>query len=166
MKYRRPKSYWLECMVYKHADAKKLKIEDSSYGELFHSLLVSVYEDYVGAFEMGGAVPVVKDPMLGNNVAKSWTRSEFETFMRRIEESKNWAARALATEDEAKAIELWRKVFNEDEGEEYFPTTVDEALKAIIGRQTVFVSQTGNVSGQKPMSEKTWESPKHRYFGE
>ena len=152
-------------MVYKHADTKKLKIEDSSYGELFQSLLVSVYEDYAGAFEKDGAVPVVKDPMLGNNVAKSWTRAEFETFMRRIAESKNWAARALEMDDETKAIELWQKVFNEDEGEEYFPTTVDEVLKSILARKTVFVSQTGNVSGQKPVSEKAWESPEHRYFG-
>ena len=165
MKYRKPKSYWLECMVYKHADTKKLKIEDSSYGELFHSLLVSVYEDYVGAFEKDGAVPIVKDPMLDNNVAKSWTRSEFETFMRRIEESKNWAARALEADDEAKAIELWQKVFNEDGGEEYFPKTVDEAMKSILARETIFVSQTGKVSGQKPVSEKAWESPKHRNFG-
>ena len=165
MKYRRPKSYWLECMVYKHADAKKLKIDNSSYGELFHSLLVSVYEDYVGTFEKDGAVPLVKDPMLGNNVAKFWTRAEFETFMRRIEESKNWAAKALETEDEATAIELWQKVFNEDEGEEYFPTTVDEVLKSILTRGPIFVSRTGNISGQKPLSEKALESPKHRYFG-
>lgn len=165
MKYRRPKSYWLECMIYKHAIATKLKIEDASYGELFHSLLTSIYEDYIAAFEQDGAVPVVKDPMLGNNVAKSWTRAEFETFMRRIDESKNWAARALETDDEAKAIELWQKVFNEDGGEEYFPTIVDEALKSILGRQAIFVSQTGIVSGQKPASEKAWESPQHRYFG-
>ena len=165
MKYRRPKSYWQECMVHKHADAKKLKIEDSSYGELFHSLLVSIYEDYVGTFEKEGAVPFVKDPMLGNNVAKTWTRVEFETFMRRIEESKNWAARALQTDDETKAIELWQKVFNEDGGEEYFPTTVDEAMKSILSRQAIFVSQTGNISGKKPVSVKAWESPKHRYFG-
>ncbi len=165
MKYRRPKSYWLECMVYKHTDAKRLKIEDSSYGELFHSLLVSVYEDYIGAFKKDGTVPLVKDPMLGNNVAKSWTRVEFETFMGQIEESKNWAARALGTEDETKAIELWQKVFNDDVSEEYFPTTVDEALKSILARGPIFVSKTGNVSGQKPVSEKAWESPKHRYFG-
>ena len=165
MKYCRPKSYWQECMVYKHADAKKLKIEDSSYGELFHSLLISIYDDYIGTFEKDGAVPVVKDPMLGNNVAKFWTRAEFETFMRRMEESKNWAARALETEDEAKAIELWQKVFNEDGGEEYFPTTVDEALKSVLARETIFISQTGKISGQKPVSEKVWESPKHRYFG-
>ena len=152
-------------MVYKHADAEKLKIEDSSYGELFHSLLVSVYEDYISVFKKDGAVPLIKDPMLGNNVAKSWTRAEFETFMRRIEESKNWATRALETEDEEKAIELWQNVFNEDGGEEYFPTTVDEALKSILARGSIFVSKTGNVSGQKPASEKAWESPKHRYFG-
>ena len=110
-------------------------------------------------------MPFVKDPMLGNNVAKTWTRVEFETFMRRIEESKNWAARALQTDDETKAIELWQKVFNEDGGEEYFPTTVDEAMKSILSRQAIFVSQTGNISGKKPVSVKAWESPKHRYFG-
>ncbi|MCL4840095.1 MAG: hypothetical protein KJ058_19275, partial [Thermoanaerobaculia bacterium] len=102
---------------------------------------------------------------LGNNVAKFLTRAEFETFMRRIEESKNWAAKALETEDEATAIELWQKVFNEDEGEEYFPTTVDEVLKSILTRGSIFVSRTGNISGQKPLSEKALESPKHRYFG-
>jgi hypothetical protein len=165
MKYRRPKSYWLECMVFKHAKAKKLKIDDSSYGELFHSLLVSVYEDYIGSFEKDDTVPPVKDPMLGKNVAKSWTRAEFETFMRRIDESKNWAARALETEDETKAIELWQKVFNDDGCEEYFPTKVDETLNSILARGAIFVSKTGNISGQKPVSEKVWESPKHRYFG-
>ena len=166
MKYRKPKSYWLECMVYKHAKANNLKVEDASYGELFHSLLTSVYDDFIDAWEKEDSVPSIKDPMLSNNVAKSWTRSEFDTFMSRIEESKNWAARALNAEEEEKSIELWQKVFNDDESEEeFFPKTVDSTMKSILSREAVYVSQTGQILREKTSLEKVLEAGKHRYFG-
>lgn len=166
MKYRKPKSYWLECIVYKHTKANNLKIEDASHGELFHSLLASIYNDFVGNWEKEDSVPVIKDPMLDNNVAKSWTRIEFETFMRRIEESMKWAERALEAEEEEKSIELWQKIFNDDDSEEdFFPTTIDGAMQSILDRKAVYVSFTGQVFGQKPSSEIVLEAKSHRYFG-
>ncbi len=167
MKYHRPKSYWLECMVYKHAKAAKLKIDGSSHGELFQSLLQAIYDDYIETYEKEGAVPTIKDPMLGNNVAKSWTRAEFETFIRQIGESKRWAERALEAEFEAAAIKLWQNIFNgDDDNYEYFPTQVEDSLKSMLAGNSVYITTTGQVYSQKPSSEKSWQPPQHRYFGQ
>ncbi len=165
MKYRRPKSYWLECMVYKHAKANALKVENASYGELFLSLLTAVYDAYIAVWEREDAVPTIKDPMLGNNVAKSWTRAEFETFMRRIEESMKIAQRALNTDDQETAVELWQRLFNDDSDDEYFPTTISETLKALAMGSSLFVSESGKVHSQPSTTERSWQSPTHRFFG-
>lgn len=166
MKRRRPKSYWLECMVFKQAKAGKLAIEDSSFGELFLSLLTTIHDDYKDALEKPESVPMVKDPMLGNNVAKSWTREEFETFMRRVDESIKIAERALDTEDEEKAIELWQRLFNDDDGVIYFPVTVDETLSEAIAGKGLLVTSSGSIIARPSTAEKSWSIPAHRNFGE
>lgn len=166
MKYRRPKSYWLECMIYKHVKANALKVENASYGELFLSLIAAIYNSFLATWKKEDGVPVIKDPMLGNNVAKSWTRAEFETFMRCIEESKKIAERALEADDEEIAIKLWQRLFNENSDDEPFPTTIDEVLKSLISRNSLFVSESGRVLAQPSKIEKSWQSPSHSFFGE
>jgi hypothetical protein len=133
MKYKRPKSYWFECIVCGNIAVKNLYIEDSSWGELFFSLVNAVYTDYYDLWTNKESVPEIKDPILKNNVAKSWDRDEFETFMRRIEETKDVAEKALKTDSEDKAIKLWQGLFNDNE-KDFFPTTVEETLaKSLSG---------------------------------
>jgi len=166
MKYKKPKSYWLECMVYKHAKAGKLDIDDASYGELFLSLLIAIQDDYNDELEKEGSVPAVKDPMLGNNVAKTWTCEEFKSFMRRVEESRNIAERALTTDSEEDAIALWQRLFNDDDSTIYFPSTVDETLKEAMAGKRLLVVSSGSIVAQPPANEKAWSIPEHKNYGE
>jgi SMODS domain-containing protein len=165
MKRKRPKSYWLECLVCKYAADGQLDVKDSSWGELFLSLLMAVHNDFCEIWNDSTGVPVIKDPMLGKNVAKSWTRDEFDYFMRRIEESKRWAEKALNEEDEKKAIEIWQKLFN-DEGEEYFPCVVDEAFVKALSAGSLYVSSSGKVLSNPSKVEKSWPAPSHRNYGD
>lgn len=166
MKRLRPKSYWLECIVCKYAGLGSLDIEDSSWGELFLSLLNSIWNDFYDDWSNGKTIPAVNDPMLGNNVAKTWTRDEFETFMRRIEESKRLAERALEEKDEQKAIELWQDLFNDNDGTEYFPTLIEESFAKSLTGHSLFVASSGQVFASPSTNEKSWESPQHRNYGD
>jgi hypothetical protein len=166
MKRHRPKSYWLESLVHKHAKAGKLAIENSSYGELFLSLMIAIQDEFQDALERPGSVPIIKDPMLGNNVAKSWTRAEFETFMSRIDESRKVANRALITDDEEEAIKLWQRLFNDDDGIVFFPQTVDETLREALAGKGLLVTSSGSVLARPSTTEKSWSIPAHRNFGE
>ncbi len=165
MCYRRPKSYWLECLVYHLIDNGKVTTKRRSYAELFQLVLASIAQDFRQDLEMEGKVPEILDPMLGNNVAHNWERAAFETFMRRIDESLGWAERAIAEDDEEKAVELWQKVF----GEEWFPTEV-EAQKAMRLRAdalagAVFVTSEGRVVTGK-QERPAIQVPPQRFYGE
>jgi hypothetical protein len=165
MCYRRPKSYWLECLVYHLIDNGKVATKRRSYAELFQLVLASIAQDFRQDLEMEGKVPEILDPMLGNNVAHNWERAAFETFMHRIDESLGWAERAIAEDDEEKAVELWQKVF----GEEWFPTEV-EAQKAMRLRAdalagAVFVTSEGRVVTGK-QERPAIQVPPQRFYGE
>lgn len=166
MVYRRPKSYWLECMVYHRIADETLSTDGMSYAELFRDLLSSIYDDFLSYLRRDGAVPQIKDPMLGNNVAHNWERNAFESFMRRVEESHRWAERALEQDDEseAEAAELWQKVF----GEEWFPLNVDQEkakhLSAATLAGNIFVTPTGRVLTERPSSSHVQPSLQ-RFYG-
>ena len=166
MKRMRPKSYWLECIVCKHASAGKLNVKDSSWGELFLSLMNSIFDDYYDKWKNSESVPVIKDPMLGNDVAKSWARSEFSSFMNRIEEAKCLAEKALKEDDEAKAIKLWQELFNDDDEAEYFPSVIEESFAKALLAGSLVVSSSGQVLSNLSKAEKSWQSPPHRNFGD
>lgn len=166
MQRNRPKSYWLEILVYRHIDKGWVTTEGKSYAELFTDLLRSVQERFLPKLEKGG-VPKIPDPMLGNDVAHNWERSAFESFMRRLEESIGWAERALEKDRDQidEAVKLWQKVF----GEEYFTDFVAlrkrqqaEWLSASGG----YVGASGAVSIDKPKHEKSVKSPKHGFYGD
>ena len=167
MQRNRPKSYWLECLVYRHVEKGWVTTEGKSYAELFTDFLRSVREKFQKRLDEGG-VPRIPDPMLGNNVAFKWERSAFESFMRRLDESIGWAERALCKDQDQLdgAIELWQKVF----GEEYFTDspglrTLQKAawLGAAGGG---WVGSSGGVSVDKPKNEKGVKPPKHRFYGD
>jgi hypothetical protein len=167
MIYRRPKSYWLECMVVKHIEDNHLVFDDKSHAELFADLIQAIYDDFLPEWEDEDEVPKISDPMLGNNVAWNWERAEFETFMRRVDESRKWASRALSCDSEEDAIELWQKVFNRGD-EEYFPSTMDDTLKTLAEGSkagTLRYTSTGIILSRSSPEIQSRESPPHRFYG-
>jgi hypothetical protein len=168
MIYLRPKSYWLECMIVGLIEGEKLFFKDMSYAEIFSNLLGAIFERYEEDFQKESAVPKILDPMLSNNVAWNWERKDFETFIRRVDESSRWAKRALECENEADAIALWQKVFNRDGEDEYFPTTVDDAAKAIAAARnagTLRVTPTGTLLTNVAVGIHSVQSPPHQFYG-
>lgn len=167
MQRNRPKSYWLECLVYRHVDKGWVTIEDKSYAELFTDLLRSVRGRFRKRLDEGG-VPSIPDPMLGNDVAFNWERPALESFMRRLDESIGWAERALDKDRDQldEAIELWQKVF----GEEHFTDSPDlrKLQKAAWAGAAGggWVASSGGVSVDKPKKEKGVKPPKHRFYGD
>jgi hypothetical protein len=165
--YKRPKSYWLECLIVRHINKGWVATNGLSYAELFTNLLASIYdrfEDYLD--DPDAKPPRIPDPMLGNNVAFNWERSHFEGFMARVKESRNWAQRALALgDDQTEAAELlWQKVFDTT-----FPTTAEVEAKAYIEAWktgNVFVTPEGRVLPSRPVATPVVQSPKHRFFGD
>jgi len=167
MCYRRPKSYWLECLVYHLINGGTISTKGRSYAALFQSVLASIAQDFRQYLEQEGKVPEILDPMLGNNVAHNWERAAFETFMRRIDESLGWAERAIAEDDKEKAVELWQKVF----GAEWFPTEKEvEAQKAMrlcaaALSGMIFVTPEGRlVTGKQ--EHPAIQVPRQRFYGE
>lgn len=165
--YKRPKSYWLECLVVRFIDKGWVQTADLSYAEIFTDLLDTIYERFKDKYDDPNAkAPAIKDPMLGNNVAWNWERSHFEGFMRRLDDSRKWAKRALAKEDaqEADGVELWQKVFNGT-----FPT-VDtirvRRVQAAAKASSLYVNSLGHISIAPPNEGRAWQSPPHRFYGE
>lgn len=144
MTHKRPKSYWLECLVFHAFDKGDVTVTGASVAEIFTSLLVHLDDRISPAVERGG-VPFIADPMLGNNVAGGWTNSEAKALLSHLRECRGWASRALESEDEAEAIELWQKVFPDE-----FPSAVAEGslARAILGG-TAAVSSAGVLLGSR-----------------
>ena len=125
MKTRRPKSYWLGALVIYHIRLEDGLDTSKSLGELFHDLVDAIYKQYDHLlWTSDTATPNIEDPMLGHNISWNWTRSHFETFMRRLDDARNWSAAALASEDKDEAICWWQKIF----GDSYFPSDVTQAV--------------------------------------
>ena len=119
MKTRKPKSYWLTVLVLQQLNDLD---KNSPIGQLFHDLLDGIYLQYDHLLSTSDeATPNLKDPMLGHNVSWNWSRTHFETFMRRIDEGRKKSGEALEEEDQAAAVACWQQVF----GEEFFPSSVD-----------------------------------------
>lgn len=164
MTYRRPKSYWLECIVHQAFSEGAIETKAKSYAELFAGLLEIIQDGFARFLAEAAAVPVIADPMLGNNVSFNWERSAFESFMRRLDESRGWVQSALAQEDPGEAAELWRKVF----GEDWFPLEVlDEkvaSLRAAALAGSYYVTPAGRVLTTKPIGPAV-QPPPQRFYG-
>jgi Second Messenger Oligonucleotide or Dinucleotide Synthetase domain len=164
MQRNRPKSYWLEVLVFRHIDKGWVATAGKSDAKLFTDFLRSVRGRFQEKLDDGG-VPKIPDPMLGNDVAFNWERPAFELFMRRLEESIGWAERAMDKDRDQvdEAVTLWQKVF----GEEHFtdsPVLRKRQKAELLG--TVYVDPAGGVSGKKPKGDKGVKSPKHGFYGD
>lgn len=61
------------------------------------------------------APPSVPNPVLPNeDLARSWTKESFESFVRELGEAADWAEEALAAESSIEAADRWHEVFGED----------------------------------------------------
>jgi hypothetical protein len=163
MQYKRPKSYWLECIVFNKMSNGNIDINGKALSEVFAILSEEIYEGYEGHLSEEGKVPWVKDPMLGNNVAGNWERDHFESFMSQLNQTRKWARKALDTEDKEEAIELWQKVF----GESYFPVSVEEDAKAMAGilKSGAFASATGQILPVNEANKISTGIQPHRFYG-
>jgi hypothetical protein len=167
MVYRRPKSYWLECMVYHQVNGGAIVTDGRSYADMFRDLLATLCDEYAPFLEEDDKVPEVKDPMLGNNVAHNWERPAFETFMRRLDESRRYAAKALEAETTDDAVKQWQNVF----GEEWFPDAAavareqGKALRAAGIAGTLFVTSKGHISTAQPQGQSYVQPPVQRFYG-
>jgi Second Messenger Oligonucleotide or Dinucleotide Synthetase domain len=144
MKQRKPKSYWLTALLLQHVQ-ERLDMTQP-IGVLFRDLVAAIHRQYASTYDRPGAVPHVKDPMLGHDVSWNWQRTHFETFMRRLEDGKKWATSALEADSKEDAVASWQKAF----GAEYFPAEVGEAAKrwattATPGKSAV--TTTGSIVG-------------------
>ncbi|MGC4104897.1 MAG: hypothetical protein QM753_00900 [Thermomicrobiales bacterium] len=166
MQLRRPKSYWLEALVYRHLLQDWVTVDGKGYAELFTDLLRSIYDRFQPALD-GGWVPNIPDPMLNHNIAFNWEWAAFKSFMTRLDESIGWAERALAKTSDGldDAVALWQKIF----GEEFF---TDSAMARKLqlaewsGRGTVFVTAIGQVLTQPPATGRVVEPRSHRFYGD
>ncbi|MDM9383573.1 nucleotidyltransferase [Chlorogloeopsis sp. ULAP01] len=151
MKSRKPKSYWLGALLVYHIQQNTLDMTQP-LAVLFYELLDAIYRQYDHLlYTSNVATPNLPDPILGHNISWNWSRTHFETFMRRINEGRNWAAKALETNDREKAIKYWQKIF----GEEYFPSEVETAASKLAkaglpGKS--YVSSTGLILPSQPAS--------------
>lgn len=162
---RRPKSYWLECLVYGLVADGTVETSGKSYAELFRDVLLKIQDSFSYHLNAADRVSTISDPVLGNNVAFNWERPAFESFMRRVDESLGWAERALGQDDRSEAVDLWRKVF----GEDWFPfeTAAEKGarLRAAVLAGNYYVTQTGGVHTTKP-AEPHVQPPSQRFYGD
>jgi hypothetical protein len=151
MKNRKPKSYWLGALLVFHIQKGSLDTSQS-LAVLFHDLLDAIYRQYQCLLWLSDeATSNIPDPMLEHNISWNWSRTHFETFMRRIDEGRQWAAKALETDNREKAIAYWQKIF----GEEYFPSEVETAASTLASTGfpgKSYVSSTGLILPSQPAS--------------
>ena len=63
---------------------------------IFRDLLDAIYLQYDHLLRVSDtATPHIPDPLLGHDVSWNWSRTHFETFMRRIDEGRQLADQAL-----------------------------------------------------------------------
>lgn len=153
MVYRRPKSYWLGALVVHHVRMNDGLDMSRSLAELFHDLCDAVYRQYDHLLHVSDtATPNIPDPMLDHNISWNWDRSHFETFMRRLDDGREWASKALDSDvGREEAIGWWQKTF----GEDYFPETVDDTasqLAASVLPGKSYITSSGIVQPKEPES--------------
>ena len=125
-----------------------------SLAELFRDLCDSVYAQYDHILTTSeSATPNIPDPLLGHNISWNWQRTHFETFMRRLNDGRTWAEKALKSDDREEALDQWQKIF----GKEYFERDVEEdaaKLATSLMPGNSFITSTGNIKPQTSGMEK------------
>ena len=166
MQTRRPKSYWLGALVVHHITRQDSLNTSQPLAVLFRDLLEAIYQQYDHLLHVSdSATPNIRDPMLGHNISWNWGRSHFETFMRRLDEGRTWATKAVESKEKEQAFWWWQKIF----GEAYFPSNVDSAASdlataALPGRS--YVTPAGILLSAKPASGMSIPVQRTTFHGE
>lgn len=154
MTNRKPKSYVLEAMVFYAVRDFDIELAGRGSAAIVSDLFEHIWKKYKKLFEEGEESPRIYDPGLVDLedyphplITKGWSREHFETFMRRIKDSRSWAQDALAAPTDEKAHEKWKKVFGD-----HWPSenSVEDFLKALgvsIQPGSAVVGSTGLVVG-------------------
>lgn len=165
MQTRQPKSYWLGALLVHHIQKENGLDMTQPLAVLFRDLLDAVYNQYRVVFDTSdSATPHINDPLLGHDISWNWGRSHFETFMRRLDDGRSWASKALETDDREKAIEWWQKIF----GETYFPITVDERVSQLANAGLpgkASVTGTGLIVPAQPVASRLTATQPTRFHG-
>jgi hypothetical protein len=163
---RRPKSYWLGALVI-HQIQKDSGLDTSKpLAELFRDFCDAVYKQYDHLLHTSdSATPNIPDPLLDHNISWNWERTHFETFMRRLDDGRTWATKALEADDRDDAVEWWQKIF----GEDYFPENVGQAAARMAEDRLPgksFVSSAGIILPERSKSGISIPVRKTTFHGE
>ncbi len=163
MRTRKPKSYWLVTMGIQAVEEGYLELTQP-IAVVFADLLEHLHARFLPTFNrVDGATPHIQDPMLGHDISWNWERSHFETFMRRLDDGRKWADKAVTTDDKDVAINRWQRIF----GEDWFPSNVDRRAQSLANvRQpgAAVVTGTGLIL-PTGTDGKTTPVPSTRYYG-
>jgi len=159
----KPKSYWLECMLYGLVNDGRITTDGKGWGVLFRDALSAMRDRCGHAYEKTESVPSIEDPATNKIVTAKWERAHFETFMERLDEALGWSDRAIEAEEPDDAIMLWRKVFGDQfPAEEQKAETIAEAIRA----GAIAVGPTGRVSVGTSSSGSQVQPPPTRFYGD
>ena len=100
----RPKSYWLESMVVRHIRREWVTTANKGDATLLADLFDSIYDRFKPVLDREEETPFIPDAKLRNPVAWNWRRTAFETFMRRLDETRKLARAAVDTSDDETAV--------------------------------------------------------------
>jgi len=162
MKYKKPKSYWLESKVVELFEGR-IGTDEKSYAELFGETGRATYSDFEYIWRFSNRVPTILDPMLGNSIAAKWSRDYFESFMNHLQQCADWCDEALAEEDKEKCIALWCKVFGDEFAEALKREAAEKAELSKTGK--LLVTGSGRVhTGER--RERSVRVPRHDFYGD
>jgi hypothetical protein len=163
---RRPKSFWLGALVIHHVRKEAGLDTCLSLGELFRDLCDAIYCQYDHLlWASDTATPNILDPLLDHNISWNWGRTHFETFMRRLDDGRTWATKALESKTREDAISWWQWVF----GEDYFPDEVQLAasIQADAGLPgKAFMTGSGLIIPSQSPNQIYTPVPKTTFHGE
>ena len=158
--YKKPKSYWLEVLVYDAIRAGLVRPEEGHPQALRDVLKYAV--DKLGVWTDLGIAPTLNDPVLGLSITGGWPIEHWQSFVVKLRSALETADRALAETDDAKAAEQWAKLFGEAWPED---AEAKSALYNSILAGTASVSSAGAVFAQKPAAAQTHPFAGTRAFG-
>lgn len=158
MIYMRPKSYWLGSMLLNLIEAQGFD-DKLSLGELFYWLVNELHKQYDHLLWTNcDATPNIADPILGHSVSHSWTRNDFESFLRHLDEARKRATKALEATTTEDAVKHWRVLFGEA-----FPESVEGEAKNLA---SLFTPGAAIVTGLAAVPRVTTAVPAARFHGD
>ncbi len=158
MIYMRPKSYWMGAMLLNLINAQGF--DDSlSLGELFYWMANELYKQYDHLLWTNpDATPSIPDPVLGHNVSHSWSRNDFESFLRHLDCARERSDKALSAATTEEAVKHWRSLFGEA-----FPESVEDEAK---GLASLFAPGAAVVTGFLSTPRVVTPIPAARFHGD